>query len=246
ALLTSAGAIDRCPCLATRVVPRPVPQTVGMVTNFCWAINGVATNRESPVAPPPQLALGEAHGDAAHLEAPGLERDRLLAGGQPDGHRCREIRAFDRQDEAAARIAARNLAAGRVDLLLPRAVDLRAPDAELGRAVDAVVGAGAAQGLPDLGAALADLVPDGALDLLFAFAEHDGAAAGPVAVEVLDRTRRRCGRRQRHGKAGCCCSFSHWHPPNLTCASCRIALGSAKVFRRWRGGVSQTLRLRRQ
>ena len=55
ALLTLAGAIDRRPCLATRVVPRPVPQTVGMVTNFCWAINGVATNRETPVAPQPHV-----------------------------------------------------------------------------------------------------------------------------------------------------------------------------------------------
>src|SRR4029453_13640216 len=112
---------------------------------------------QTSVARRPQLALGQAHGDAAHVEAPGVDGDRLFAAGDADVHSRREIRALDRQNEGAAGVAARDLAGGRVGFLLPVAGDLRVADGELGGGVDAVVGAGAAHDLLDLGAAVANL-----------------------------------------------------------------------------------------
>ena len=70
-------------------------------------------------------ALREVHGDAAHVEALGCDGDRLLAARQSDVHRRREVGALDRQHEAAAGVAARHVAGGRVGLLLPVAGDLR-------------------------------------------------------------------------------------------------------------------------
>src|SRR5262245_51672306 len=132
---------------------------------------GGAQIAKRTVAALPQLALGEVHGDAAHLEALGANLNRLLAARQLHIHGRGERRALDGQDEAATGVAAGDLAGGRVGLLLPVPRYLSAVDGEVGGGVDRVVGTGAAQGLLDLSAALADSVSDGALYPLGAFAE---------------------------------------------------------------------------